>query len=371
MVLVAITSGFLVLQSGQLAQAAQEIKVYNIPKESPPATMPPGHAATDGHGHAQGTTAMPQVTYTTPEGWTDMGRGDMRVAGFAITGTNGLSGQVAVTPLPGMEGREALIVNMWRQQVGQSELSETDAAKELTEVEIAGETGQMFEISGPSPAGATSRLVTAMLHRDGQSWFFKLQGDDELVKQQRANFLAFLKSVKIEAAPAGGLPAGHPPIAGSTMPGAVNTQRPPAPRQGGPRWTVPENWKEIDGGQFLFAKFVVAGQGGAEAMMNVSMSSGSGGGLGPNVNRWRGQLGLGAWSDAELNQNVTELTTEAGPADYVELSGTSSDTEKPAMILGAKVTTQGNTWFYKLMGDPGLVSAQKDAFLQFVKTVQY
>ena len=35
------------------------------------------------------------------------------------------------------------------------------------------------------------------------------------------------------------------------------------------------------------------------------------------------------------------------------------------------VTLPGQTWFYKLMGDPSVVALQKNAFTEFVKGVQY
>ncbi len=363
--------------------AAEKIEVYRVPKERPAASVPAGHSADDGHNHGAGANphatprAMPKVTYTTPEGWKEAGVGEMRVAGFTIAGTNGQAAQVAVTPLPGMAGKENLIVNMWRQQVGLSELSEADAGKELAAVDIGGEPGKMFDMAGKSPAGATIRIVTAMAHKGEMSWFYKLQGDDELVTAQKPNFVAFLKSVKVEepAMPAA-LPSGHPPIggggmSGSGMPGAVTTAAPPAPRTGGPTWTVPTGWQEISGGQFLFAKFLIAGEGDAKAAVNVSSSAGDGGGLTANINRWRAQLGQGPWSEAELQKNTQEIEVTGGKGTYVELSGTDSSTDKPATTLGVKVVRSGSTWYYKLMGEPKLVAAQKDNFLAFVKGVKY
>jgi hypothetical protein len=356
---------------------AEKIQVYRVPKEAPPANLPAGHSADDGHNHGPGDghnhgapmQAAPKISYTTPEGWTETGAGEMRAAGFTIAGTDGQSAQVAITPLPGMIGREPMIVNMWRQQVGMPELAEADAGKELTDVMIGAEAGKMFEIAGPSAGGATLRIMTAMLHRGNQSWFFKLQGNDELVAAQKANFVAFLKSVKIEAAPAAALPEGHPPI--GSAPRTPTAPVAATPRQGGPTWQVPAGWQEVSGGQFLFAKFLIAGEVGAQASVNVSVSGGDGGGLAANLNRWRAQLSQGAWSAAELQQNTKEIDVMGGKAIYVEMTGTDSSTEGSATILGAQVTRDGRTWYYKLMGDTKLVAAQKDNFLQFVKGVKY
>jgi hypothetical protein len=361
--------------------ACEQIKSYRVPKEVSSVRLPEGHSADDGHDHgahggqgAHGSMAahlQPKISYTAPEGWSDLGAGEMRVAGFSITETNGQAAQVAVTPLPGMAGRETLIVNMWRQQVGLEKLSDEEAVKQLANVDIAGSSGKMFDMAGKSPAGTTVRIVTAMLHRGGMSWFFKLQGDDELVTAQRENFVRFLKSVKIEeAAQPTALPAGHPPIARSSMPGAVTSAQAPRPRSGGPTWTVPASWKEIDGGQFLFAKFLIAVDG-ANASVNVSKSAGDGGGLLPNINRWRGQLGLGAWSEDDLNKNTREIEVAGGQGTFVELNGTDAATEKAATTVGVKVARDGSTWYYKMMGDPKLVESQREAFLDFVKGVKY
>lgn len=356
------------------SNGAEEIRSYRVPKEIPQAKIPAEHSATDGHDHGAGanphsTRAVPKVSYTTPQGWQEAGAGDMRVAGFTIAGTNGQAAQVAITPLPGMEGRESLIVNMWRQQVGLSELSPDETTKELTPVDIGGVPGKMFDMSGKSGVGATIRIITAMMHRGEQSWFFKLQGDDELVTAQKQNFVTFLKSVKIEEGAASALPDGHPPIAGG-----VTTAKPAAPvaaREGGPSWTVPAGWTEVSGGQFLFAKFTIAGASGATAAVNVSTSAGDGGGLAANVNRWLGQIGKSPWSEGELQKNAKDVDVAGGKATFIEMSGTDGRTSQPAMIVGAMTTRNGAAWFYKLMGEPKLVEAQREAFTKFVKEVKY
>lgn len=347
---------------------AEKIKVYRVPKETP-APLPGADSQAHDHAHAHGMMprVQPKISYATPEGWTEVGAGDMRVAGFTIAGAAGQTAHVAITPLPGMTGREALIVNMWRQQVGMPELAEAAATDELVAVDIGGMPGKMFEIAGESGVGAAMRIITAMFHRGEQSWFFKLQGSDELVAAQKDNFVAFLKSVKIEDAPA--LPEGHPPIGGAAR--TSGTPVATAPRTGGPTWQVPAGWQEVSGGQFLFTKFLISDEKGQQASVNVSVSAGDGGGLAANLNRWLAQLGRGPWSAAELQQNTHEMEITGGTATYVEMSGTDTSTDHPAMTLGAKVTRDGRTWYYKLMGDPDLVVAQKENFIQFVKGVKY
>jgi hypothetical protein len=134
---------------------------------------------------------------------------------------------------------------------------------------------------------------------------------------------------------------------------------------------VPSGWKEVPGGQFLVAKFVLPGGGDAPTAVNVSKSPGDGGGLLANVNRWRGQLGLAPAAEADLANQVQSLDLPGGKATLADLTGKDARTGQPARLLAAVVTREGETWFYKLMGNEQVVQQEKDAFLKFVQGVKY
>lgn len=138
-----------------------------------------------------------------------------------------------------------------------------------------------------------------------------------------------------------------------------------------PSWQVPESWKEVSGGPFLVAKFSITGADNAQAAVNVSMSAGEGGGLSLNVNRWRGQLGLGPLSEEELNKLVTSIDTAGGKAMVVDMAGIDARTNQKTRLIGAIVPQANRTWFYKLMGNEQVVEKEKDAFSKFVQTVKY
>ena len=130
---------------------------------------------------------------------------------------------------------------------------------------------------------------------------------------------------------------------------------------------MPAGWTEISGGQFLFAKFLIAGEGDAAAV-NVSTSAGDGGGLAANVNRWRGQLSQTPWSRADIKR-MSKRSRRWGKAQFVvEMSGTDGRTGRGHhALIRAMVVNGGSAWFYKLMGDAKLVTAQQEAFTKFVK----
>ena len=164
------------------------------------------------------------------------------------------------------------------------------------------------------------------------------------------------------------MPAGHPDLSGGQAPVTPSAV---APAAGRPNWTVPAGWQEVSGGQFLIAKFMLAGSGNAQAAVNVSSSAGNGGGLAANVNRWRKQLGLAELADDELTKSVKSITTAVGPASLVEMAGVDARTGHPAALVGIMVLQSQQVWFYKLMGDAAVVADQTEPFVQFVRGVRY
>jgi hypothetical protein len=345
----------------------EAIQVYTAPKDQPAAEE---HYPGDGHDHGTAGTqpterpALPKFTWTLPEGWSEAPASQMSAANFSVKGDEGEVG-VTVTPLPDLGGQEELVVNMWRQQVGEEPLSAEQVKQALTEVEIAGSKGQLFEIGGTRD-GKPLKIVTAMLHgQAGASWFFKMSGDAAAVEKQRSAFLDFVKSVKFEAAPSAptaaataAAPASAPT---SGAPAATPTPSAAAEPSQQFKWTVPEGWETLAPGQMQVAKFKVPEKEGANAEVAVSVFPSDTGGTLSNVNRWLGQLGKSPLEESALGTVVKPL--EGGPegAELVDLSG---DDKK---MLGAIVPRDGRWWFYKMTGGPAAVNAARDAFVAFAK----
>ncbi len=348
-----------------------------LPTDSPNPTLPPGHpdisSAPEASLPAASESTRSQLIWKTPEGWTEVPPGEMRVASFKIQGQNGKQADVSVIPLPGMPGSDEANVNRWRGQVGLPSVSPEELKKSAEDVEAAGQPAQLYDIAGQNPGnGETARILGVIQHRTDAVWFFKMTGDANLVEQQKPAFVAFLKSLKFAAVPAQTeLPPGHPAMGDMGM-GMPATAAPgPISHEGQPNWQVPAGWQEVSGGQFLVAKFMLAGAGGATAAVNVSSANGEGGGLAGNVNRWRGQLGLAPLSEADINKLVKVIDVPGGQASLVDLSGADARTGQPTRLIGAIVPQSGQIWFYKLMGDAKVVESQKDAFTTFVQGVKY
>jgi hypothetical protein len=329
--------------------------------------MPPGHP------NMGGMISKPQ--WQVPDGWQEAPPGEMRVGSFKVV-KDGKQADVGVVPLPGLMGHDLDNVNRWRETVGLPHTTEEELSKLAQPVEMAGQLAQVYEQAGENPgSGDKTRILAAIYRRDNVAWFVKMMGDDELVAQQKPAFIEFLKSFKFPATMGTDLPPGHPSLDATPMMAGQGASPAAAPMADGgddskPNWQVPSDWKEVPGGQFLIAKFALAGSDNTQAAVNVSRSVGTGGGLAMNINRWRGQLGLAPWSDSELQQQTQTLDTPGGKATWVEMTGTDARSGQKAALVGIIVPQADQTWFYKLMGNADLVQKQKDAFTGFVKSAK-
>jgi hypothetical protein len=242
---------------------------------------------------------------------------------------------------------------MWRQQLDLPPLDEPAAAASLTPVDIGGEQGKLFDVSG-TREGKTLEIITAFVHRPDGSWFYKLQGGAEAVASQKAMFLDFLKTVKVK--PGTAATAENKPAAPAPSP------EPPPPEV---HLMAPEGWQEQPPGQMQVAKFSVAKDGG-KADVSVSVFPSDTGGTLANVNRWRRMMGLEDVDEAGLQECVTPLgEPHIDGAPGPVLVDLSKDSRR---FLGAIVPREGRWWFYKMTGDAPVVNAEHDIFVQFVKS---
>ncbi len=318
-------------------------RVYDAPKDRP--FVPSKSAETE----TPASTAperreeiwRPALTWTLPAGWKDAGPDAANVGRFAAG-----EASVAITALTSMEGKETVLVNMWRQVRGQEPLEEAAATKLLTEVPVAGGRGMMFEFADEK-GEKRNRFVVAFTHRPEGSLFFKIQGPDAAVTAQKPAFFEFLKSVKFpEAATA------------NTAPPAGNL---PSEKPAGWPGEVPAGWKEVAPGPMQQAKFSVPEKDGAKADVMVSVFPSATGGTVENVKRWRRQLKLADIPDDEIAKFAQPLAGAPEGSVIVDLKN-----EKRA-LTGAIVPHEGQWFFLKLLGDEPAVAAARAAFVSFAR----
>jgi hypothetical protein len=305
----------------------EAIRVYLAPKDpvaqndaSPPAP-----------------TSRPRLTWNLPPGWQQTDPGEVSVANFVVKSSSG-DASINITPMPNLAGREAMVVNMWREQLHQPPLREDEIDAALTPVQVGNDNGHLFELTHEK-----RRIVTAMVHRPEGSWFFKLAGDPAAVAAKKPEFLAFLKSIEF-------------PDASANAPAAESPT-------GSFHWNVPAGWEKAAPGQMQVAKFVVAGSGEKKSEVTVSIFPSDTGGTLANVNRWRKQIGLDPLDEGGLKANVSSLDPDTPDAILADLAN-----ESGRRLLGAIVPRGGQWFFYKMLGDAETVAQHRDSFIAFAKS---
>lgn len=151
-----------------------------------------------GGGDAGGPSSR-GVTYTAPKGWTEKPPSQMRVASFSATGKNGQAVDISVVSLAGEAGGDLSNVNRWRGQIGLPPVSEEVLRKETRRITPAGRPmlmADMVSADFPIENKFKRRLVAVIHSHGGQSWFFKMIGEDSAVAENVPALLGFLESLK-------------------------------------------------------------------------------------------------------------------------------------------------------------------------------
>jgi hypothetical protein len=156
---------------------------------------------------------------------------------------------------------------------------------------------------------------------------------------------------------------GGPPAMPANMAGNVP---PPAAPSGDQAlaWTLPQGWTESRGGGGM--RLATLKPTGSTADVSVIVLPGDAGGELANVNRWRGQIGLGPIDAAALA--AARQVTKA-PAAPVAVFDFASDA-KGTRVIGGIAEVTGNTWFFKLSGDAAAVNAAKPDFLRLLGSLR-
>ncbi len=136
------------------------------------------------------------------------------------------------------------------------------------------------------------------------------------------------------------------------------------------KYTKPEKWEETPPGEMRAASFKVT-EGSESADVGVFPLPGVAGGDLGNVNRWRGQVGLEAITEADLAKAAEQVDVGGGKGQLYEMAGTTPGSDEKTRILAVIYRREGMAWFFKMTGGEGLVAAQKPSFISFLKSVQF
>ncbi|MFT6110945.1 MAG: hypothetical protein ACJA2W_003874 [Planctomycetota bacterium] len=166
----------------------------------------------------------------------------------------------------------------------------------------------------------------------------------------------------------------HPAIDGLTMmerAKGTSSQAEPAPRK--PLlYDVPEGWEDLPPTQFRNINLRNISEPSTE--MILSFLPNDAGGLIPNINRWRGQVGLGDMGPAEIAALTTRKVL-GQEATYVELKGPyrgmTGDAIEDGALFGAVFSQGGGTLFVKMTGARAILEAESAGFSAFLDSIRF
>lgn len=358
--MLAVAAGFALVAGCNRSNDSETIQSYAAPKESQPPAAVASNEQAPADQAGETATAQPAaapIEWKVPTGWKQLpGSSEMRFASFQV----GPDPQAVVTVVPLPASARPLLPNLrrWAGQLHLPEIAEADVPKYSTQTQVSGEQADLVDITGPAEDGKEpARLLAAIVPHGDQAWFFKLSAPASVVAAQKSNFEQFIHSIQFP-------------------PGAAPSAGPAAPSSTGERfrlsqWKTPEGWQEQPGSNAMRVTSFRVGSGDQTAEVIVSrIPQGQSGSLVDNVNRWRGQVGLGAVASAK--EAGFQFVPVAGH-EGMFLSYTGAKTgAAPAKQLLVAMTIQGtDDWYIKMLGPEPVVSAQVDAFKQFVSSLQF
>jgi hypothetical protein len=139
------------------------------------------------------------------------------------------------------------------------------------------------------------------------------------------------------------------------------------------KWTAPSSWQRAEPSAFQIANFTIKGKSGGEAHASIVPLMGEAGGLLPNINRWRGQIGLAPIGEEKIKDISRKITVNGQTLTLVTLTSAAGEmgSEQKSRLVVAILKRGEKTWFFKLLGDEAVVTETEPTFLEFLKTIQF
>jgi hypothetical protein len=138
------------------------------------------------------------------------------------------------------------------------------------------------------------------------------------------------------------------------------------------KWTLPEGWQEKPLSEFRLASFDAKGKEGQVADVSIIPMPTTGREV-DLVNMWRQQMQLPAVTNAEADKAAHAVSVGSEQGKMFEFSSEqpmAGNSQKARMIV-AMLMRGGTSFFFKMTGADSVVTEQKPAFLQFLKSISF
>ena len=173
-----------------------DVREYEAPKE----TFPRKAAVREQIEQAQNSALTSAISLKAPAGWQRQPPAPMRKASFVVEGADGAKVDISVTSFQGESGGLLANINRWRGQLG---LEAVDAEHLESIIERRALAGRDFVIvdlaNEQAQPDKRQRVIGAIVAAIGETWFFKMTGDDALTTAQKPALLEVLESAEFRS----------------------------------------------------------------------------------------------------------------------------------------------------------------------------
>jgi len=307
-----------------------------------------------GHGHGDpGASQPPSYVWKTPAGWEEYKGSSMRAASWRVSGH--AQTDCSLTMLPKAGGGVVSNVNRWRGEMGLDALDAAAVAK-LPRKKLLGATGTYIDLSGDFSGGRgtggpvkNARMLGIVAEGASAAVFLKFAGPADVVGKEQKHFEELAASLAFKPSA-----AARPPAGGSSA--------------GPTTWQVPEGWVEQPKKMMRVVTLVPKDLPDAWCYASVV-----GGGMVPNLNRWRGEMGQAGLTEMQIAQ-LPKFQVLGKPSVLLEVTGDFAGTGGPplkgAKMLGVVCPLGGRDLFIKMVGPADKLDTQRERFLEFCKSMK-
>ena len=344
----------------------QQIHTYVAPKDAP---------------------EVKPVAWSLPSGWREVRAGQMQFAAFAVDPEHS-DATLSVLALPREQNELTPNVNRWEGQLGLPPSSPEAAHHLATHLDLEGGIhADVIDLTGTnqrSEQKEPQRLISAIVPHGTLTWFFTLKGSPDVVANQKANFDAFVRSLKFKAGSDREPEEPHPQLAMAAGPAAAakddhehhegdgHDHGPPVKAAEKVNWgALPAGWTEDPAPRTMRVHTLLVEEGGKEGEVIVTRFPQNG--VGPllqNINRWRSQVGLDPTDDPKTAP-ARDLTVMGERGAAFDMEGPAKDGQPAKRQIVAMTAQAGNFWFIRFVGPKELIDAQQKPFEKLLNDARF
>jgi hypothetical protein len=142
----------------------------------------------------------PKPAWTVPESWKEVPATTMLLAKFIAGNESGAKAEITVSVFPGSTGGLLANVNRWRGQISLPPVAENELATLTTPLDHTEAEATLVDMTGTdAKTGQKTRLIGAVMPHHGETWFYKLLGDESVAEREKAAFVKFVQTVDYHA----------------------------------------------------------------------------------------------------------------------------------------------------------------------------